>query len=75
MVSSNVIIMFVSLLIFAILIYSLVVSCDKVKEGWVNYKQSPYGNINTGAGDSGITPVAFMNILYIEDPIIILHVI
>ena len=59
MVSSNVIIMFVSLLIFAILIYSLVVSCDKVKEGWVNYKQSPYGNINTGAGDSGITPVAF----------------
>ena len=60
--SSNILIMFISLGIFSLLIYSLVVRCDSVKdvkEGWVNYKQYPYGNIQTGAGDAGITPIAF----------------
>jgi hypothetical protein len=59
MVSSNLIIMIVALVIFLILIYSLVVNCDTVKEGWVNYKQLPYGNIQTGAGDRNITPLEF----------------
>lgn len=57
--STNILIMVISLGIFALLIYSLVVRCDTVKEGWVNYKQLPYGNIQTGAGDEGITPLAF----------------
>ena len=55
-----------------LLIYSLVVSCDSidVKEGWVNYQQLPFGNIQTGAGEyksnsnnsnsnDGITPLVF----------------
>jgi hypothetical protein len=57
--STNILIMVIALGIFALLINSLVVSCGSAKEGWVNYKQQPYGNIQTGAGDSFITPVAF----------------
>ena len=59
MFMSNIIIMFIALGLFILLIYSLVVSCDTVKEGWVNYKQLPYGNIQTGAGDIGIRPLVF----------------
>ena len=51
--SNNVLIMFFAIGLFMLLIYSLVVSCDSidVKEGWVNYQQLPYGNIQTGAGE------------------------
>jgi hypothetical protein len=59
MISSNLIIMLVAISIFMLLIYSLVVNCNKVKEGWVNYKQMPYGNIQTGAGNEGINPLVF----------------
>ena len=59
MVSPNILIMLSALVLFALLIYSLVVSCDTVKEGWVNYQSYPYGNIDTGAGDPDVTPVAF----------------
>ena len=57
--SSNILIMVVSLSIFALLIYSLVVRCDSVKENWVDYEQLPYGNIKSGAGNNGITSLAF----------------
>jgi hypothetical protein len=73
--SNNVLIMFFAIGLFMLLIYSLVVSCDSVdvKEGWVNYQQLPFGNIQTGAGEyktsnsnsnsnsnnSGISPLAF----------------
>lgn len=40
------------IVIFVILIYSLVISCDSKKESWVNYQQFPFNNIQTGAGDS-----------------------
>ncbi len=59
MISSNMIIMLSALILFTLLIYSLVVSCDTVKEGWVNYQSYPYGNIDIGAGDNDTTPVAF----------------
>ena len=68
---NNVLIMFFAIGLFMLLIYSLVVSCDSVdvNEGWVNYQQLPYGNIQIGAGEynpnpnsnsySGISPLAF----------------
>ena len=59
MVSQNITIIFLSLGLFMLLIYSLVVTCDTVKEPWVNYRQLPYGNITTSAGDDNITPVVF----------------
>ena len=70
--SNNVLIMFCAIGLFMLLIYSLVVSCDSidVKEGWVNYQQLPFGNIQTGAGEykssksnttsnNGISPLVF----------------
>ena len=39
------------IILFVILIYSLVISCDSKKESWVNYQQFPFNNIQTGAGD------------------------
>lgn len=67
---NNVLIMCFAIVLFILLIYSLVVSCDSidVKEGWVNYQQLPYGNIQTGAGEykssnsnsnDGISPLVF----------------
>ena len=40
-----------AVLLFMLLIYSLVVSCKSNKDGWVNYKEFPFGNIKTGAGN------------------------
>jgi len=54
-----------SVLLFMFLIYSLVVSCKSNKDGWVNYKQYPFGNIKSGAGTydennvNDITPISF----------------
>ena len=59
MLSSNIIIIFFSLVIFGLLIYSLIVNGDTVKEGWVDYKQLPFGNIQSGAGSPGVTPLVF----------------
>ena len=59
MLQSNIIIIFFAFFLFTLLIYSLVVSCDTVKEPWVNYQQLPYGNIHSGAGSPGITPLVF----------------
>jgi hypothetical protein len=55
----NLFIIVCALSIFTILIYSLVVNCETVKESWVNYKQMPFGNIQTGAGNKDITPLVF----------------
>lgn len=55
---SNILIVLASLSLFILLIYSLVVSCDKV-ENWVDYKQLPYGNIQSGSGNSNIRPLVF----------------
>jgi hypothetical protein len=66
---NNILIILFTIGLFMLLIYSLVVSCDSIdiKEGWVNYQQLPYGNIQTGAGafksnknsNDGITPLTF----------------
>jgi hypothetical protein len=59
MLSQNVTIILFALGLFMLLIYSLVVNCDSVKESWVNYEQLPYGNIQSGAGSRDITPLVF----------------
>lgn len=68
---NNVLIILSSIGLFMLLIYLLVVSCDSVdvNEGWVNYQQLPFGNIQTGAGEyknnrngnsnDGISPLVF----------------
>ena len=58
MLLSNVLIIIATLALFILLIYSLVVSCDK-KEGWVDYEQLPYGNILSGSGNNGVRPLVF----------------
>ena len=59
MFSSNIIIILFTLILFILLINIFVVRCEPIKETWVNYKQTPYGNINSGAGDKGVTPLVF----------------
>jgi hypothetical protein len=59
MFSSNIIIILFSLILFIFFINIIIVNCDTVKEPWVNYTQLPYGNINSGAGNKGITPLVF----------------
>jgi len=52
------IIIIVALIIFTILIWSITITCP-IKEGWVDYKELPYGNIRSGAGNVGIRPMTF----------------
>ena len=54
----NILIILVAVSLFMLLIYSLVVSCD-TKEGWVDYEQLPYGNIQSGSGNKNVRPVVF----------------
>ena len=64
-----------AVLLFIFLIYSLVVSCKSNKDGWVNYKEFPFGNINTGAGnydennDNVIRPMSFYNYPIFRKPL------
>jgi len=55
----NILIILVALSIFSLLIYSLVISCDSKKESWVDYKQYPFGNIQSGAGNEDVRPISF----------------
>jgi hypothetical protein len=55
----NILTILIALFLFTLLIYSLVVSCDSNKEGWVDYKQYPFGNIQSGAGDKDVRPISF----------------
>lgn len=50
-----------ALIIFAVLIWSITVTCPvkDVKEGWVDYEELPYGNIRSGAGNAGVRPISF----------------
>ena len=54
------IIIIVSLLLFALLIWMLSSTCP-VNESWVDYTQLPYGNIQSGAGNDGVRPLVFYN--------------
>lgn len=56
MFSSNTIIIVFTFILFILLINMFNIDC---KETWVNYQQLPYGNIKSGAGDKGITPLVF----------------
>ena len=64
-----------AVLLFMLLIYSLVVTCKSNKDGWVNYKQFPFGNIKTGAGnydennDNIIRPMSFYNYPIFRKPL------
>jgi hypothetical protein len=64
-----------AILLFMLLIYSLVVTCKSNKDGWVNYKQFPFGNIKTGAGnydennDNIIRPMSFYNYPIFRKPL------
>jgi len=53
------IIAIIAFLVFGILIYSLVISCESKKDGWVDYKQYPFGNIQSGAGNEDVRPISF----------------
>jgi hypothetical protein len=57
----NLLIIILAILIFGILIYSLVVGCSPVKEGWTNYQELPFGNVWSGSGSKGIRPIDFYN--------------
>ena len=56
---STIIIIVCTLVVFILFINTFVVMCEPLNEPWVNYKQLPYNNINSGAGDKGITPLVF----------------
>jgi hypothetical protein len=50
-----------SLIIFCIIIWTLIITCP-IKENWVDYKELPYGNIRSGAGNTNdIRPLVFYN--------------
>ena len=57
---SLILIIIISLLVFGILIWALTITCP-VNESWVDYEELPYGNVRSGAGNSGIRPVDFYN--------------
>jgi hypothetical protein len=65
---SNLLLIFISLSLLALLIYALTVNCSNVtdiKEGWVDYEQLPFGNVQSGAGNIGVRPISFyQNIIY-----------
>jgi hypothetical protein len=52
---------FIGIALLAVLVYKLVMTNTTVNEGWINYKQQPFGNIYTGAGDLGVRPLVFYN--------------
>lgn len=66
---TSVFIVILSFFLFGILVYSLVVTCDKKVENWVDYKQLPYGNIQSGAGNNDIRPISFYNIPSYRKPL------
>jgi len=49
---------FVGLILFIVIISIFKVSCDEVKESWVNYKSGPYGNYHSVNSN----PVVFYNL-------------
>lgn len=54
----------ISLIIFGILMWLLISTCPAQSittiENWVNYQELPYGNIQTGAGNSvNVRPLVF----------------
>ena len=51
----------ISLLIFALIIWSLTITCPVNTESWVDYQELPYGNIRSGAGNDNIRPLTFYN--------------
>lgn len=57
----NYILILVSLAVFFLFLHFFVVNCDSVKEGWVNYNEDIYNNIEIGSGSmySGDRPVVF----------------
>lgn len=52
------IIILISLVAFGLLIWGLSSTCP-VRESWVNYEELPYGNVQTGAGNTGVRPLTF----------------
>jgi len=55
----NILIILAALGLFSLLIYFLVISCESKKENWVDYKQYPFGNIQSGAGNKDVRPISF----------------
>lgn len=60
--TKNIIICVVALILLGLLYYSLFMSNKTVTEGWVNYKQQPFGNIYTGSGNEGVRPLVFYDV-------------
>ena len=57
---SSLIIIIIALVVFGLLIWALTSTCP-TNESWVDYEELPYGNVRSGAGNSGIRPVGFYN--------------
>ncbi len=55
---SNFLVIIVALCILGVLLYYIITTCESKKEGWVNYQQLPFGNVQTGAGDN-TRPLSF----------------
>jgi hypothetical protein len=63
---SSWLVIIISLIIFSILMWALISTCptqtNTTIENWVNYQELPYGNLQTGAGNSdNIRPLVFYN--------------
>lgn len=49
-------------IILIALVYYLVVMNNVNTEGWVNYSNGPFNNINTGSGDEELRPIGLYNV-------------
>jgi hypothetical protein len=62
---SSWIIIIISIVVFMLLMIALYTTCPTnvdATEGWVDYQDSPYGNVHSGAGNSnGVRPLVFYN--------------
>ena len=67
---NSIIIVLIVFIVFVFLIYSLVSTCESKKEPWVDYQQLPYGNVQSGAGNSnGIRPLSFYDYASYRQPL------
>ena len=63
--NSDILIIICAVIIFTGIMYFMIIDCKPTKEGWIDYEQLPYGNVQSGAGhynsnsSNGLKPPAF----------------
>ena len=55
---SNILVIIGALCVLGVLLYYIITTCESKKEGWVDYQQLPFGNVQSGAGDN-TRPLSF----------------